>query len=51
MTHTPRGRLRDPDGRMYDVANMKHVTYILERAESIARREAENRSVERGEGV
>lgn len=29
------------DGRMYDVANMKHVTYILERAEAIARREAE----------
>lgn len=29
------------DGRMYDVANMKHVNYILERAEAIARREAE----------
>jgi len=29
------------DGRMYDVANMKHVDYILERAEAIARREAE----------
>jgi citrate lyase subunit beta/citryl-CoA lyase len=29
------------DGRMYDVANMKHVAYILERAEAIARREAE----------
>jgi citrate lyase subunit beta/citryl-CoA lyase len=29
------------DGRMYDVANMKHVNYILERAEAITRREAE----------
>ena len=29
------------DGRMYDVANMKHVNYILLRAEAIARREAE----------
>jgi citrate lyase subunit beta/citryl-CoA lyase len=29
------------DGRMYDVANMKHVDYILKRAEAIARREAE----------
>jgi citrate lyase subunit beta/citryl-CoA lyase len=29
------------DGRMYDVANMKHVNYILERAGAIARREAE----------
>ena len=29
------------DGRMYDVANMKHVNYILARAEAIARREAE----------
>jgi len=29
------------DGRMYDVANMKHVNYILDRAETIARREAE----------
>jgi citrate lyase subunit beta/citryl-CoA lyase len=29
------------DGRMYDVANMKHVNYILERADLIARREAE----------
>ncbi len=29
------------DGRMYDVANMKHVNYILERAEAIARRESE----------
>ena len=29
------------DGRMYDVANMKHVHYILERADAIARREAE----------
>ena len=29
------------DGRMYDVANMKYVNYILERAEAIARREAE----------
>ena len=29
------------DGRMYDVANMKHVQYILARAEAIARREAE----------
>lgn len=29
------------DGRMYDVANMKHVNYILARAEAIARREAQ----------
>jgi citrate lyase subunit beta/citryl-CoA lyase len=29
------------DGRMYDVANMKHVDYILKRAEAIARREVE----------
>ena len=29
------------DGRMYDVANMKYVNYILERAEACARREAE----------
>ena len=29
------------DGRMYDVANMKYVNYILERAEAIDRREAE----------
>jgi len=29
------------DGRMYDVANMKHVNYILERSDAIARREAE----------
>jgi citrate lyase subunit beta/citryl-CoA lyase len=28
------------DGRMYDVANMKYVDYILERAEVCARREA-----------
>ncbi len=29
------------DGRMYDVANMKHVKYILERAEAIEMRDAE----------
>ncbi len=29
------------DGRMYDIANMKYVNYIVERAESAARREAE----------
>ncbi len=29
------------DGRMYDLANMKHVNYILERAGAIERREAE----------
>jgi citrate lyase subunit beta/citryl-CoA lyase len=29
------------DGRMYDVANMKHVNYILQRAGAIVRREAE----------
>lgn len=29
------------DGRMYDVANMKHVDYILARADAIARREAQ----------
>ena len=32
------------DGRMYDVANMKHVNYILLRAEAIARREAEKKA-------
>ncbi len=29
------------DGRMYDVANLKHVNDVLERAEAVARREAE----------
>jgi citrate lyase subunit beta/citryl-CoA lyase len=29
------------DGRMYDVANMKHVNYIIERADLVARREEE----------
>lgn len=29
------------DGRMYDVANMKYVNYILERANACARREAD----------
>jgi citrate lyase subunit beta/citryl-CoA lyase len=29
------------DGRMYDVANMKHVNFILQREEAILRREAE----------
>jgi citrate lyase subunit beta/citryl-CoA lyase len=29
------------DGRMYDVAHMKHANYILKRADVIARREAE----------
>ena len=29
------------DGRMYDVASMKHVNYILERAQAIAEREAQ----------
>ncbi len=29
------------DGRMYDVANMKHVDYILARSAAVARREAE----------
>ena len=29
------------DGRMYDVANMKHVNYILDRAQAILQREAE----------
>ena len=29
------------DGHMYDVANMKHINYILQRAEAIARREAQ----------
>jgi citrate lyase subunit beta/citryl-CoA lyase len=29
------------EGRMYDVANLKQVHYLLERAEAIARREAE----------
>jgi citrate lyase subunit beta/citryl-CoA lyase len=29
------------DGRMYDVANMKHVNYLLARAEAIAKRDAD----------
>lgn len=29
------------DGRIYDMAHMKYINYILERAEAIARREAE----------
>jgi len=29
------------EGRMYDVANMKHINYIVERADAIAKREAE----------
>ena len=29
------------EGRMYDVANMKHVNYILERDQAVAQREAE----------
>jgi citrate lyase subunit beta/citryl-CoA lyase len=29
------------EGRMYDVANMKHVNYIVERADLVAKREAE----------
>jgi citrate lyase subunit beta/citryl-CoA lyase len=29
------------DGRMYDVANMKHVHYLLARADAIAKRQAE----------
>lgn len=29
------------DGRMYDVANMKHVNYIIERADLVSKREAE----------
>jgi len=29
------------DGRMYDVANLKHVKYVIERAEAISKREAE----------
>ena len=29
------------DGRMYDVANMKHVNYVIERADLVAKREAE----------
>jgi len=29
------------DGRMYDVANMKYVNFIVERAEATDRREAE----------
>jgi len=29
------------DGNMYDVANMKHIHYILQRAEAVALREAE----------
>ena len=29
------------DGHMYDVANMKHIHYILQRADAIARREAQ----------
>ena len=37
------------DGRMYDVASMKHVNYTLKRAESIAQREKEK--AEAGEAV
>ena len=29
------------EGRMYDVANMKHVSYVLERADALAKKEAE----------
>jgi citrate lyase subunit beta/citryl-CoA lyase len=40
------------DGRMYDVANMKHVNYVLERGEAIARREREKAAaVEAAGGV
>lgn len=40
------------DGRMYDVANMKHVNFILERAEAVARRDAEkSKAVEAAGGI
>lgn len=40
------------DGHMYDVANMKHVNYILERAEAVARREAEKaKAIEAAGGI
>ena len=40
------------DGKMYDVANMKHVNYLLERAEALARKEAEKAAaVEAAGGV
>jgi citrate lyase subunit beta/citryl-CoA lyase len=40
------------DGHMYDVANMKHIHYILERAEAIDRREAEKAAaVEEAGGI
>jgi citrate lyase beta subunit len=39
------------EGRMYDVANMKHVQHILERSEAIARREAEKRAALSAAGV
>lgn len=40
------------NGHMYDVANMKYVNYILERAEAIARREAgKAAAVKAAEGI
>jgi citrate lyase subunit beta/citryl-CoA lyase len=40
------------DGRMYDVANLKYVNYILERAEACERREAEkSAAVEAAGGI
>jgi citrate lyase subunit beta/citryl-CoA lyase len=38
------------NGHMYDVANMKYVNYILERAEAIARREAEKAAAVKAAG-
>lgn len=38
------------DGRMYDVANMKYVNYILERDEAIAEREAEKTAAVKAAG-
>jgi citrate lyase subunit beta / citryl-CoA lyase len=38
------------EGHMYDVANMKFVNYVLERAEAIARREAEKAAMIKAAG-
>lgn len=38
------------DGRMYDVANMKHVMRLLARADALAKKEAEKAAALEGEG-
>ena len=32
------------EGRMYDVANMKHVEYVLARADALAKKEADKKA-------